>query len=164
MKAQIIHFWRQRSAAERRSLSIGAVVLGIALFYALLWYPLTQERNHLRETLPQLRAAAAQMQIEAAETLRLRNMPQKSVNPNLREALEYAAVHSSIGAPSQFIPIDAERVRIIYNATAFDRWIDWAKILQTEHRVRIESVEIFALGEPGMVKVQAVLAPTGVSP
>ena len=91
-------------------------------------------------------------------------MPQKNAGNSLRSAIDFANAHSPVGAPSQIIPLDAGRVRIEFNAVAFDRWIDWASILQTEQGVRVESAEIFALAEPGMVKIKAVLASAGARP
>lgn len=157
-------FWRQRTQAERRTLTLGGAVLAFALLYAFIWHPLTQERQRLQAALPQLRAAAAQMRIESAEVARLRSLPQKNFGNNLRSAVEYANAHSNIGAPSQLMPLDAGRVRIEFNAVAFDSWIDWLNILQTEQGVRVESAEVLALAEPGMAHIKAVLASAGARP
>jgi general secretion pathway protein M len=163
MKENLKQFWQQRTHTERRTLTIGGALLAIALLYAFIWHPLTQEQQRLRAALPQLRAAAAQMQIQAAEVKRLRNLPQKSAQPNLRSALEYMSAHSAIGSPA-ISPMDADHARITFNAVAFDGWIEWVKTLQAEQGVRVESAEVFALAEPGMVKIQAVLSASGSHP
>ena len=160
-------FWRQRTQAERRTLTLGGAVLAIALLYAFIWHPLSQERQRLQAALPQLRAAVAQLRIESAEVARLRNSPQKNFANSLRGALDYASARGTIGTPSQIMPLDAGdagRVRIEFNAVAFDGWIDWLNILQTEQGVRVESAEVFALAEPGMVHIKAVLASAGARP
>ena len=157
-------FWRQRTPAERRTLKRGGAILATALLYAFFWHPLSQERQRLQASLPQLRAAAAQMRITATEVQRLRQTPQKNFANSLRDAMDHATAHSSIGAPPQILPLDAGRVRIEFNAVVFDSWIDWANFLQTEQGVRVESAEIFALAEPGLVKIKAVLASAGARP
>ncbi len=158
LPANITLFWRQRTQAERRTLTLGGTVLAIALLYAFIWHPLSQERQRLQASLPQLRTAAAQMRLQSAEVARLRSLPQKDFGNNLRSAVEYANAHGNIGAPSQIMALDEGRVRIEFNAVAFDSWVDWLNILQTEQGVRVESAEITALPEPGMVNIKAVLA------
>lgn len=158
MPAILTQFWRQRTHAERRTLALGGAVLVIALLYAFIWQPLSEERRRLESALPQMRNAATQMRIAAAEVTHLRNSPPKTFTQNLGGALNAANAHSPLGAPSQIMPMDAGRIRLEYNAVSFDGWIDWANLLQTEHGVRIESAEITALAEPGMVKIKAVLA------
>jgi len=158
MPSNITLFWRQRTPAERRTLALGGAVLAIALLYAFIWHPLSQERQRLQASLPQLRAVAAQLRMQSAEVTLLRQLPQKDFGNSLRSAIEFANAHGGIGAPSQIVPLDAGRVRVEFNAIAFDSWIDWANVLQTEQGVRIESAAVIALAEPGMVNIKATLA------
>ena len=158
MKETIVQFWQQRTHAERRTLLSAGTLLVVALLYAFIWHPVTQARQQLQTSLPQLRAAAAQMQRAAIEVTRLRTFPQKDFNGNLNNAVEYAALHSPIGAPSAVLVLDSGRTRVTFNAVAFDHWIDWVKTLQSDQGIRVESAAIFALTEPGMVKIQAVLS------
>jgi general secretion pathway protein M len=164
MQEHLKQFWQQRNPDERRTLRIGGIVLAIALLYAFVWYPLSQGQQRLRNTLPQVRAAAAQIQLQAQEVSRLRSLPPKAASNNLRSAVDAATARSSIGAPAEFLPLDAGRARIIFNNAIFDRWIEWVKFLQLEQSIRVETADITALTEPGMVKIQAVLAPSGTRP
>lgn len=164
MKENLRHLWQQRTPAERRTLRSVGAILAIALMYAFVWHPLAQERQRLGSALPQLRAAAAKMHVQAQEIARTRNLPQKPLNNNLRSAVDDATTRSSINAPSEFLPLDAGRARVTFNNTAFDRWIEWVKFLQVEQGIRVESADITALAESGTVKIQAVLAPSGVRP
>ena len=164
IKENLHQFWQQRSRNERRTLRIGGIVLAIALLYAFVWYPLSQEQQRLRNALPQARAAAAQMQFQAQEVARMRSLPQKTSNNNLRSAVESASARNNLGAPAEFLPLGTDRARITYNSAVFESWIEWVKFLQLEQGVRVESADITALTEPGMVKIQAVLASSGVRP
>lgn len=164
MQQRLKQFWQQRNPNERRTLRIGGIVLAIALLYAFVWYPLSQEQQRLRNTLPQMRAAAAQIQLQAQEVARMRSLPQKTASNNLRSAVDAATARSSIGAPAEFLPLDAGRARLTFNSAVFDNWIEWVKFLQLEQGVRVESADITALTEPGLVKIQAVLAPSGARP
>ena len=158
MKETIDQFWQQRTHNERRTLLSAGTLLVVALLYAFIWHPVTQARQQLQTTLPQLRAAAAQMQHAAIEVARLRTLPQKNFNGNLSSTVESTALHSPIGSPSAVSVLDGGRTRVTFNAVAFDHWIDWVKTLQSEQGIRVESAAIFALTEPGMVKIQAVLS------
>lgn len=157
LPATLTHFWRQRSTAEQRTLALGCAVAALALLYAFVWHPLSEQRQRLQETLPQMRVAAAQLRLQAAEVTRLRTLPQQSLGNHPRSILDVVGARGSIGVPSQLIALDAGRVRVEFNAIAFDNWVDWAKQLQAEHGVRIESAAIIALSEPGMVGIKAVL-------
>ena len=164
MKENLRHLWQQRTSAERRTLRSAGVILAIALIYTFAWHPLAQERQRLRSALPQLRMAAAKMHFQAQEVARMRNLPQKPLNNNLRSAVDDATTRSSLNAPSEFLLLDAGRARVTFNSTAFDRWIEWVKLLQIEQGIRVESADITALAESGTVKIQAVLAPSGARP
>ena len=154
-------FWQQRSPAERRTLSIGGGVLLLALLYALLWYPLSQERQRLKTSLPQLRATAALMQVQAQEVARLRQLPAQTSTADLRSAIDKATAGNPLGAPLELMPLDAGRMRVSTSAVSFDAWVAWVKALQAEHGVRVESASVSALTAPGLVKVQAVLTLRG---
>ena len=54
--------------------------------------------------------------------------------------------------------LSPERTQVTLNAVAFDRWVEWSRSLATESALLVESAQISATGEPGMVKVQAVFA------
>ncbi len=158
MKDKILAFWQQRNYAERRTIMIAGTLLMTALLYVFIWHPLTQEQQRLRTVLPQIRATTAQMHHQATAINHLRNVPQKNFNANIREALEKAAVISALGSPFQQTLLDNRHAKITINAIAFDRWIEWINILQSEQGVRIESAEIVTLTEPGIVKIQATLS------
>lgn len=158
MRKPVVQFWQQRTHSERRTLLSASTLLVVALLYTFIWQPVTQARQHLQTSLPQLRAAAAQMQRAAIEVTRLRTLPQKEFNSDLNRTLEYVALHSPIGVPTAVSTLDSGRIRVTFNAVAFDYWIDWVKTLQSEQGIRVESATIFALTEPGMVKIQSVLS------
>ena len=55
-------FWAERTQQERKLLSIGGVVAGLALVYAVFFEPAWTGRITLQKSLPELRQNAAQLQ------------------------------------------------------------------------------------------------------
>ncbi|WP_296748986.1 type II secretion system protein GspM [Thiobacillus sp.] len=159
MMDALIRFWRSRVPRERLVLA-GAALLVLALGFAYGWLPLQREAAQLRQTLPQLRAQAQQLQQEAQEAARLRARP--AANPGTgspASAVEQRALAMGLrGQIESIVPQDAGRVRVVLPQVAFDAWIGWLGELQARDGVRVESAQIEAAGVAGMVRVDAVLA------
>lgn len=160
MKKQLIQFWRSRAARERVVLAGGAALLVFALGYAYGWLPIQRDAAQLRKTLPQLRAQAQQMALDAEEVKRLRGRPALAREGGSLAAVieERAAAAGLREAFGTIVPQDAGRVRVVLPAVAFDAWLAWLGELQMSHGVRVESARIDAGETAGVVAVDAVLA------
>jgi type II secretory pathway component PulM len=64
--APLVAFWKQRAPRERAILAMGAGILILALLYSLLIAPVSAQRKHLLQTLPELRADAARFARDVA--------------------------------------------------------------------------------------------------
>jgi general secretion pathway protein M len=160
MKKQLIQFWRSRAPRERLVLAGGAALLVLALGFAYGWLPMQREAAQLRQTLPQLRVQARQLQQDAQEVGRLKARPAMAQEGrSLASVIEQRATAAGLRERIEAItPQDAGRVRVVLPVVAFDEWIGWLGELQASHGVRVESARIEATGAAGMVKVEAVLA------
>jgi general secretion pathway protein M len=159
MKKQLIQFWRSRAPRERVVLAGGSALLALALGFAYGWLPMQRDAAQLRKALPQLRAQAHQLQQDAAEATRLKARPAGSHGGSLAAIVEQRATAGGLRERIEAItPQDAGRVRVVLPEVAFDAWIGWLGELQASHGVRVDSTRIDAGDEPGLVKVEAVLA------
>lgn len=160
MNESLQSWWQQLAPRERGLIAWGGAGLMLALGYAYLWLPLDAERHKLRAALPSLRASAAQMQVQADEVLRLKALAVAPVSgAALQSALQQAAQDTGQGAKApQFGMLDERRVSAAWPAISFDAWSVLVAKLQNSQRIRLESVAVEALPEPGMVRVQAVFA------
>ena len=160
MKKQLIQFWRSRAPRERVVLAGGSALLALALGFAYGWLPMQRDTAQLRKALPQLRAQARQLQQDADEAKRLKGRPARArEGGSLAAVIEQRATAGGLREQIESItPQDAGRVRVALPEVAFDAWIGWLGELQASHGVRVESARIDAGEEPGMVKVEAVLA------
>jgi general secretion pathway protein M len=131
----------------------------LALGFAYGWLPMQRDAAQLKKALPQLRAQAQQLQQDAAEATRLRARPAIEQGGSLAALIEQRAAAGELRERIEAItPQDAGRVRVVLPEVAFDAWIGWLGELQASHGVRVESTRIDAADEPGMVRVEAVLA------
>ena len=160
MKKQLIQFWRSRAPRERVVLAGGAALLVLALGYAYGWLPIQRDAAQLRKALPQLRAQAAQMALDAEEAKRLKGRPTLArEGGSLAAVIEERATAAGLREAFESIaPQDAGRVRVALPAVGFDAWLAWLGELQASHGVRVESARIQAGEVAGVVAVEAVLA------
>lgn len=160
MKKQALQFWRSRAPRERLVLAGGGALAVLVLGYAYVWLPVSRETAQLRETLPQLRAQARQVQADAAEVGRLRARAKPAVvQQDLAALLDARAKEQGLRERiDSIVPLDAAHVRVSAAAVPFDVWVGWLGELHARYGVRVESTRIVADEEAGVVAVEAVFA------
>lgn len=160
MNESLQNWWQQLAPRERGLIAWGGAGLLLALGYAYVWMPLDAERHKLRAGLPAMRTAAAEMRAQADEVLRLRALAVAPVSgAALQGALREAAGDAGLGGKApQLAMLDERRVSAAWPAISFDGWTMLVAKLQNSQRIRLDSVSIESLPEPGMVRVQAVFA------
>lgn len=148
--------WRQRSAGERRTLGVGAGAIALLLFIAFAWIPLERQRARLEGELPRLRAAVATLERDADEVRRLRAMPAASHE----DAAPLSALAASAGVPAgtRLTVLDARRVKLSGDDTAFTALIEWLARAAPAQGLRVESARLEALASPGRVRADVTLA------
>jgi general secretion pathway protein M len=158
MKEQVKDYWRSRSAKDRRIILLVVAIAFTCLFYAFIWAPIEDQRRRLRAELPKLRGEAAQMKGQADEVAALKSRPTNATNASPEEIINKSAEKAGIkGDISQITPLSAERFQVTLDSVPFNNWVLWTTALVTSSKLRIESAQVTETGEPGVVKVQAVL-------
>jgi len=156
-------FWASRQPRERGVLLTGAVLVALAVLYAGLWDPALTARSRLAATLPKMRAQLEGMRLQKREIEQLRKaLGPASPSADLRALLRAAVERSPFPRAVDRIEWrSGEHVVLAAAAVGFDQWVDWTRALQRELGVRVDSCEITALPEPGMVRLEAVFAGPG---
>lgn len=152
MTGAAAQFWGTRSAREKQALSAAAVFAAAAVFYSLVWAPLSRERVRLSADLPQLRTQLHQMRADADELGRLKAAA-KPPAADLKSAVEplaHAKPEISAGTDG--------RVRISIARVSAAEWFGWIAAMHAGHGLRVERTRVEALSEPGLVRVSADLA------
>ena len=157
-------YWDSRTARERQTLALTALVLLPLLAYLLLWQPAHTALTKLRASVPVMRVQAAQLRVQAAEVAMLRHRPHPAVLDAgaLKSAVEASAGrHQMRDAISTLAAQEPNAVRITLDSVSFEQWLRWLRALQQEQHVRAESVSIALLPAAGMVKISATLTNGG---
>lgn len=151
--------WQQLAPRERLVIGWGGAGLLLALLYAYLWQPLDSERHRLRAALPALRVAVEEVRAGAEEASRLKTSASPATTGTaLQAAVQQAASESGGAQAPQFSLLDESRVSATWPSISFEAWAAMAAKLQSARHIRLESVTVDALPEPGLARVQAVFA------
>lgn len=153
MKEAIYQWWTERSQRERVIVVFGTSLVAALVLWLGVYQPIDAERQRLSERVPQLRATLQKMQAQAEQVQSVQSRPKPA---SLEIALEEAATQSGL-ANANIAADGPDRARASFTSVEFNKWIQWAGRLQAERAIRIESAQVEALPEPGMVKVTAVL-------
>ena len=156
-------FWLARNARERALLTIGGVFLLLALLYGLAWLPISEGRKKLTANLPQLRADAAQMRTNLQQITGLQantGAASGDARQAVESGLQAAGLRDKVSAIDK---VDAQRVRLTLNGVGFDGVLGFLESMQSQQRLRVESLQIQA-AESGRVKGSITLVGPGGSP
>lgn len=163
MKQVWNEFWQARNPRERMLLSYGGVFLLLALLYGLAWRPISDGRKNLSQSLPQLRADASQMRLDATAITGLKantGAALGDVRQSVESALQAANLRDKVSAVDR---IDNQRVRVTLSGIAFDGLLALLENAQSQQRLRVESLQIQA-AESGRVKGSVTLIGPGNKP
>lgn len=157
MRTRLHQTWQSRTPRERITVTILAVILGVALYVWLLQSG-SQARARLQANVATLRAEAAGLELRALELERLRATP---VTPASRGELgEQVQVQVDAAglahAVASFDAPDADRVVASFSAVGFAELLNWVSSLNSQH-VRLAACRIDALPEPGMVAASVTM-------
>ena len=149
-----------RSLHERRVILIATAVVLPLLCYVLLWQPAHEAVRKLHNRLPQLRMQNEQMRRAATQVEELRHRPRLAVMDAaaVKTAIEESALrHQLLAELTTITAQEPDGARITLTAVSFEKWLVWLRELQTSQHLRVNSVAITQLAEPGMVSIRATL-------
>lgn len=152
--------WDARAPTERRAIAAGALIVLPLFAYFLLWQPAHDAVGKLHETLPQLRIQTEQMRRAAGQIEEIRHRPKLAVMNALavKTAIEESAArHQLRDALTTVTEQEPNGVRLTLSSVSFEKWLNWLRELQQSQHIRIDSVAVTPLAEPGMVMVRATL-------
>lgn len=158
MKARLLRLWESRAPRERTIIIALAIVVGLALYLALMqtaW----RARTQLRTSVTSLRTQASTLEQQAGELERLRAAPGVSAsNTDLRTLLQAEAASAGLArAIVRMDAMDPDQVVVVFGAVPFADWHNWIVGLKAQ-QVRIDTCRIEALSTPGLASVTATLA------
>ena len=155
-------YWANLSDSERRTLSIGGVVLAIVLVYGLVWTPVKNNAEALRQSVQQKEAFVTWMNnaVEEAKALRKSSTSsrQSTGGQSLLAVVDQTARRSKLGpALKRVEPKGTNEVRVRLERAAFDDVVTWLTRLQRERGVGVASVSLDKEESPGRVSATLTL-------
>lgn len=158
--SRLTGFWAALSARERAAVTLAAMlVLGTAL-YLMLWAPGMAARHSLSAALPRLRAQLEDMRWQREQIVELRKkVGAASPRGDLTAVLRASTAQVPFGSAIERIDaLPGGKARVGGGPLPFAAWLAWVGGLQHDLAVRIDSCQISALEQPGMVRVEATFS------
>lgn len=154
-RERALAWWLSRTDQERKFLTVGGVVVGVALVYGLLLAPALEGRDSLRRALPALRQQAAQLQTMAAEAQGLAANPAPQVPPMTAEALTASMAQRGLKAGS--LTMTGEYAKLQFNGVSFANLVAWLDTQRRENRVQVQEASFTALPAVGQADATLTL-------
>lgn len=136
-------FWQERKPRERTMLTSAAIVIVLALFYAVLIGPALNGRAQLERNLPPLRQQAAEFQAlakQAAQLAQAGSTPPLAVS---KESIEAALTQK--GLKPQSVVVSGELTRVQLASASFSALLEWLDEMQQKARLSVVEANITAL-------------------
>jgi general secretion pathway protein M len=148
---------------ERAMVSIAAVVVALALVYAVAWGPLASSVSRLQQSVEEQQVLKQWMQESAAEVNRLRGVAGASDDHrSLLAVVDQTSKQSQLGpAVKRIEPDGQDLVRVSLEQASFDDMVTWLGNLQRNFGVSIADVSIDRQADSGRVNARLTLKRSG---
>lgn len=152
-------FWNERSEQERRMLTVGGAVVGLALAYSVLVAPALEGREALRKALPQLRQEVAELKALARNAAELAAKPPVQAPPMSRDAL--TASLNTAGLKPQALNLTGEYAKLELKGVAFAALVTWLDAQRRDSAVLVQEAVVSSQTTPGIVDAAITLRQSG---
>ena len=148
---------------ERAMVSIAAVVVALALVYAVAWGPLASSVSRLQHSVEEQQALKQWMQQSAAEVKQLRGAAgAANDHRSLLAVVDQTSKQSQLGpAVKRIEPDGQELVRVSLERASFDDMVTWLGSLHRSFGVSVADVSIDRQADSGRVNARITLKRSG---
>ncbi|WP_347555366.1 type II secretion system protein GspM [Robbsia sp. KACC 23696] len=142
-------WWAQRQPRERRLLSIGGVVVLLALLYQILVAPALDGIARIEATLPGMQQQLGQMQAQAMVAQRLSGAAQGAAPSGeaLRTGLAAALSDAGLG-DADAVQTVGNGVRVTVKQVSFAALVHWLDQMRTQLKVKVSDAQIAPVRAP----------------
>jgi len=146
MKELISSYWRQLEKREQITLAIGVSIVGLILFYALLWQPWHKAIAHMETAVQPKRADLVWMR-QQAELVKNGGVVSaakriKGADESLLAVIEQTAkAHKLQKSIQQMVPgRSTQEVSVVLEEADFNQWVRWVDALSKQYAVNIKQL------------------------
>ena len=155
-------WWQGMSERDRRTLAIGAVVVAVMLFWALVWSPMSQRRGALEQEVATRRDELAAVERGTALLAQQRVVGQRARGDRAGKSLlalaDASARDAGLGAAiKQIEPSGSGHVKLSLENANFDTLVAWLEILSRSYGVEANELSADRADGIGLVNARVTL-------
>ena len=155
-------WWSRLTLQEKGAVSVGGSVLGLFLFFVLIWSPFLSHLDTMRKRIKSDESALSWMQgadvkiqaIESQEKDSTKSISPVALMSELQKQVNQNALGQSL---TQLKQVSNDTIEMDFKQVEFDKVITFLTSTIKEHRVSIDQFSATAGGAPGLVDIQMVL-------
>lgn len=149
-------WWQNLSTRERRIVLATGLMLLLVILYRNLWTPLQQHLQSQHNQVEQLQQQLSWMQQQAPLVRQMKRSP-----PPVARTGD---ISGTISNSSQAYQIVLKRIQpqgsnalVEIDVTGFDQLINWLGMLEQQHGITPQQIELQRTGTPGKIQVRRLL-------
>lgn len=151
--------WNALNPRERLLVAAAALVVALALGYAIVWKPIVKANLRLQQEVTAARSLAGWLRGVEAEVSRLRGA--KSPTTSGGSLLNLVDQSSKAAGLASFVerlqPEGDAEVRIWFEQVPYEEFMRWTLGLELDNSVKIAELAIGRSSNPGMVSARLIL-------
>ena len=150
-------WWQNLTSRERQIVLAGGLMLLLVILYQNLWSPLQQHLRLQRNQVQQLQQQLGWMQQQAPLVRQLKRAPSPG-------ASRTGDITGTLSNSSQAYQIALKRIQpqgdnalVEIDITGFDQLVNWLGMLEQQHGITPQQIDLQRTGEPGKIQVKRLL-------
>ncbi|NOY67768.1 MAG: type II secretion system protein M [Gammaproteobacteria bacterium] len=153
-------WYYSKDQQEQRIILILAIIIGLSLFYLLIWSPISEAFQQKNNQVNTKRELLTWMQKTGQEisSLKPRTKQKKRNIGSLLSTVDRTIKASGLSQTMKRLePQRNDSVQIWFEKTSFDTLIKWLGKVNSEYTIMIQSINIDRLEQPGIVNARLIL-------
>ena len=165
MKDKVLNYWRQLETRQQLILGWGSAIVGLILFYAIIWQPWHYAIAQMEEAIQGRRESLVWMR-QSSEMVKSgaivdTNTVAKDADQSLLSVIEKTARVSKVNksiqqmVPGNNIRTNNEQVNVVLEEADFNQWVRWIDDLSNNYSVNITQLSVESeTDEPNIVELR----------
>ncbi|NCB61197.1 MAG: T9SS type A sorting domain-containing protein [Gammaproteobacteria bacterium] len=152
-------WWQNLTTRERQIVLAGGLMLLLVILYQNLWSPLQQHLRLQRNQVQQLQQQLGWMQQQAPLVRQLKRAPSPG-------ASRTGDITGTLSNSSQAYQIALKRIQpqgdnalVEIDITGFDQLVNWLGMLEQQHGITPQQIDLQRTGEPGKIMLALNIQP-----
>ena len=153
-------WWEMRPRRERVWLALFGVALLLTCAWLFIAVPVSRDAARLERQIALQRVMLVEARREADEMAGLERQPDSASSRDPRTDIDASLVRLGLKDSATGIErVDGQRMRITFDAIAFDRLTVFIESMQRDAKLRVTELSTVGRVEPGQVSAELTLAP-----